>query len=100
ASHRQQLALSRAAAGVSASYRVVGAVLRRNNRLAVAAAEIEIKGGRPNTAMLFLRESRPMARSEAVTDLAPSDLKTIYPDPTPRVIAKARPGIDAYGQKF
>jgi PPOX class probable FMN-dependent enzyme len=35
-----------------------------------------------------------------VTDLAPSDLKTIYPDPTPRVIAKARPGIDTYGQKF
>src|ERR1700732_1411573 len=41
-----------------------------------------------------------MARSEAVTDLAPSDLKTIYPEPSPRVIAKARPAIDAYGQKF
>jgi PPOX class probable FMN-dependent enzyme len=35
-----------------------------------------------------------------VTDFAPSDLKTIYPEPTPRVIAKARPAIDAYGQKF
>jgi len=41
-----------------------------------------------------------MARSEAVTDLAASDLKTIYPEPTPRVVAKARPAIDAYGQKF
>jgi PPOX class probable FMN-dependent enzyme len=35
-----------------------------------------------------------------MTDLAASDLKTIYPEPTPRVIAKARPAIDAYGQKF
>ena len=35
-----------------------------------------------------------------MTDFAPSDLKTIYPEPTPRVIAKARPAIDAYGQKF
>jgi PPOX class probable FMN-dependent enzyme len=35
-----------------------------------------------------------------VTDLAASDLKTIYPQPTPRVIAKARPEIDAYAKKF
>jgi PPOX class probable FMN-dependent enzyme len=35
-----------------------------------------------------------------LTDLAPSDLKTIYPEPTPRVVAKARPEIDAYAQKF
>jgi PPOX class probable FMN-dependent enzyme len=35
-----------------------------------------------------------------LTDLAPSDLKTIYPAPTPRVVAKARPEIDAYAQKF
>jgi PPOX class probable FMN-dependent enzyme len=41
-----------------------------------------------------------MPRSEAVTDLAASDLKTIYPEPTPRVIAKARPGLDAYAAKF
>jgi hypothetical protein len=41
-----------------------------------------------------------MARSEPVTDLAPSDLKTIYPKPTPRVIAKARPAIDPYAEKF
>ena len=35
-----------------------------------------------------------------MTELAPSDLKTIYPEPTPRVIAKARPEIDAYARKF
>jgi PPOX class probable FMN-dependent enzyme len=35
-----------------------------------------------------------------LTDLAASDLATIYPNPTPRVIAKARPEIDAYAKKF
>jgi PPOX class probable FMN-dependent enzyme len=35
-----------------------------------------------------------------VTDLAASDLATIYPKPTPRVIAKARPSIDAHAKKF
>src|ERR1700720_4851652 len=35
-----------------------------------------------------------------VSDLAASDLKTIYPDPAPRVIAKARPEIDAHARKF
>jgi len=35
-----------------------------------------------------------------VADLAASDLKTIYPQPAPRVIAKARPEIDAYAKKF
>lgn len=35
-----------------------------------------------------------------MTDLAASDLKTIYPDPSPRVIAKARPEIDAHAKKF
>ena len=35
-----------------------------------------------------------------MTDLAASDLKTIYPQPAPRVIAKARPEIDAYAKKF
>jgi PPOX class probable FMN-dependent enzyme len=38
--------------------------------------------------------------SIAVTDLAASDLTAIYPKPTPRVIAKARPSIDAHAQKF
>ncbi|MBV8926278.1 MAG: pyridoxamine 5'-phosphate oxidase family protein [Bradyrhizobium sp.] len=35
-----------------------------------------------------------------MTDLAAGDLATIYPKPTPRVIAKARPSIDAHSTKF
>lgn len=35
-----------------------------------------------------------------MTDLAAGDLATIYPAPTPRVVAKARPEIDAYAAKF
>jgi PPOX class probable FMN-dependent enzyme len=35
-----------------------------------------------------------------LTDLAASDLHTIYPKPSPRVIAKARPEIDAHAKKF
>ena len=35
-----------------------------------------------------------------MTDLAASDLATIYPKPSPRVIAKARPEIDAHARKF
>ena len=35
-----------------------------------------------------------------MSDLAADDLATIYPKPTPRVIAKARPEIDAHGKKF
>lgn len=35
-----------------------------------------------------------------MTDLAASDLQTIYPNPSPRVIAKARPEIDAHAKKF
>jgi PPOX class probable FMN-dependent enzyme len=35
-----------------------------------------------------------------VTELAASDLATIYPNPSPRVIAKARPEIDAHAKKF
>jgi uncharacterized protein len=35
-----------------------------------------------------------------LTDLAASDLETIYPKPSPRVIAKARPEIDAHARKF
>ena len=35
-----------------------------------------------------------------MTDLAPGDLATIYPKPTPRVIAKARPAIDSHAKKF
>jgi uncharacterized protein len=35
-----------------------------------------------------------------MTDLAASDLKTIYAKPSPRVIAKARPEIDEHARKF
>jgi uncharacterized protein len=35
-----------------------------------------------------------------LTDLAASDLAAIYPQPTPRVIAKARPSIDAHAKNF
>jgi uncharacterized protein len=35
-----------------------------------------------------------------LTDLAANDLPTIYPAPSPRVIAKARPEIDAHAAKF
>lgn len=35
-----------------------------------------------------------------MTELAASDLRSLYPAPTPRVIAKARPSIDAYAAKF
>ena len=35
-----------------------------------------------------------------MTELAASDLKTIYPQPSPRVIAKARPEIDVHARKF
>jgi PPOX class probable FMN-dependent enzyme len=35
-----------------------------------------------------------------LTDFSASDLATIYPAPTPRVIAKARPAIDMHAKKF
>ena len=35
-----------------------------------------------------------------MTDLAASDLTAIYPEPTPRVIAKARPEIDVHAKNF
>jgi PPOX class probable FMN-dependent enzyme len=35
-----------------------------------------------------------------LTDFGASDLTTIYPAPSPRVIAKARPAIDVHAQKF
>ena len=35
-----------------------------------------------------------------MTEFAACDLKKIYPEPSPRVIAKARPEIDAHARKF
>jgi uncharacterized protein len=40
------------------------------------------------------------AGDSAVPDLVSSDLTALYPKPTPRVIAKARPSIDAHAKKF
>ena len=39
-------------------------------------------------------------RETFVTDLGAEDLATIYAQPSPRVIAKARPAIDAHAKKF
>src|SRR5437016_11152800 len=44
--------------------------------------------------------SSNLDRSTPMADLAASDLATIYPNPSPRVIAKARPEIDAHAKKF
>jgi PPOX class probable FMN-dependent enzyme len=35
-----------------------------------------------------------------LTDIAAGNLSTIYPAPSPRVVAKARPAIDAHAAKF
>ena len=35
-----------------------------------------------------------------MTELVASDLATIYPEPNPRVIAKARPALDVHSKKF
>ena len=35
-----------------------------------------------------------------MTDLLASDLARIYPKPTPRVIAKARPALDSHAKNF
>src|SRR5713226_3230675 len=39
-------------------------------------------------------------RRKPLSELGASDLATIYPKPSPRVIAKARPEIDAHAKKF
>src|SRR3979490_3326170 len=40
------------------------------------------------------------ASEDILTDFNASDLATIYPAPTPRVVAKARPEIDVHAKKF
>src|SRR5258708_9996138 len=44
--------------------------------------------------------SPKIERSRPLSDLAADDLATIYPAPSPRVIAKARPEIDVHAKKF
>jgi PPOX class probable FMN-dependent enzyme len=50
----------------------------------------------------MISSSHPVAsfRRQNLTDFAASDLATIYPAPSPRVIAKARPEIDVHARKF
>src|SRR3954466_9584060 len=40
------------------------------------------------------------AGERTLSDFAATDLASIYPKPSPRVIAKARPEIDAHSKKF
>src|SRR5260221_13180618 len=49
---------------------------------------------------MLLPSPKNFDRRKPVTELAASDLKTIYPQPAPRVIAKARPEIDTHAKKF
>jgi uncharacterized protein len=49
--------------------------------------------------MVFWRPD-DTASEDILTDFSASDLATIYPAPTPRVIAKARPAIDVHAKKF
>src|SRR4051812_4891414 len=58
-------------------------------------------GGRRNSVMVpSLHRAAFLQERDALTDIAASDLATIYPAPSPRVIAKARPEIDAHARKF
>src|SRR5436305_8404055 len=56
-----------------------------------------LRGGH---AVLVSRQALPLFRSTPMADLAASDLATIYPKPTPRVVAKARPEVDEHAKKF
>jgi uncharacterized protein len=49
--------------------------------------------------MVFWRPD-DTASEDILTDFSASDLATIYPTPSPRVIAKARPAIDVHAKKF
>jgi PPOX class probable FMN-dependent enzyme len=50
--------------------------------------------------MISCRGSGHLQRSQTLPDLAAVDLASIYPAPSPRVIAKARPEIDIHAQRF
>src|ERR1700759_4246155 len=43
---------------------------------------------------------RSLVEGNALTDLAADDLASIYPKPSPRVIAKARPELDSHARAF
>src|SRR3981081_3015660 len=50
--------------------------------------------------MLDSANCQGISGEASLTDLAAKDLAAIYPKPTPRVIAKARPAIDDHAKKF
>jgi uncharacterized protein len=50
--------------------------------------------------MLVSADRQGISGETSLTDLAAEDLAAIYPKPTPRVIAKARPAIDDHAKKF
>jgi uncharacterized protein len=50
--------------------------------------------------MLDLADRQGILGETTLTDLAAEDLAAIYPKPTPRVIAKARPAIDGHARNF
>jgi PPOX class probable FMN-dependent enzyme len=50
--------------------------------------------------MLDPADRQGISGETSLTDLAAKDLAAIYPKPTPRVIAKARPVIDDHAKKF
>jgi uncharacterized protein len=52
------------------------------------------------TALIAGSLAETFSRRNPLTELAASDLTTIYPKPSPRVIAKARPEIDVHAKKF
>src|SRR5262249_20772803 len=66
----------------------------RRGGAAAGLDDVKGEGGAPDASL-----AQPRRRA-AVTDITASDLATIYAQPTPRVIAKARPSIDAHAKKF
>src|ERR1700676_4927051 len=70
------------------------------------ASSRSLSSGRPKAGPVGPRNDSkrdilsPQPRRQPLTDLAACDLKTIYPYPAPRVIAQARPEIDARANAF
>jgi PPOX class probable FMN-dependent enzyme len=57
-------------------------------------------GGRRNGAMVDSSRRNVFPGETSLSDFAANDLAKIYPAPSPRVIAKARPEIDVHAGKF
>src|SRR6516165_3485285 len=86
---------------------VVCASRRRHHHQLLRAGGCRVKAlgndvnlGGPNSAVISCWRTYLHLGRAALTTLATGDLATIYPDPTPRVIAKARPEIDAHAKRF